>query len=381
MTKKEWQTTTAPGRLLDYLRHRVPRHKALLCAAACIRQVGRSSRSQREQALAEAVEGYARGQAAFEQLQEALVAFGRGRKKAKPSPCPGFIEWALSFPTNSVEEFDDWQELPEQCDVIRDIVGNPFQPCAVDPRWLAWNNGAVGGLARTIDAEADFSLLPVLADALEEAGCTERAILDHCRSGGEHFRGCWVVELLLTEQPERRSLEETWKVLRKRGHDMPRDKKKQPFVPSRMPRPGDDAPLGFEFFRTVLEDDDLSSCTLPRTFFGRSLLRRVNFSNTDLSSSWLCWNDFEDCDFSGAVLYRCNMRASNFVRCRFVGARLSRADLRHSDFEGCDFTGATLTGARGDTLYGDDLLMPWLSGEQERSMRWSDDPGPEPDGG
>jgi len=381
MNRKEWQTTTAPGRLLDYLRHRVPQRKALLCAAACIRQVGHSGRGKREPALAEAVEGYARGRAAFERLQEALAAFRRGNKKAKSSPCPGFIEWALDFPMYALEEVGDWQERPEQCDVIRDVVGNPFQPCAVDPRWVAWNNGTVRGLARTIDADQDFSVLPVLADALEEAGCAERAMLDHCRSGGEHFRGCWVVELLLTEQPQRRSLEETWKVLHKRGHDMPR-KKKQPFVPKRMPRPGDSAPLGFEYFRCAQEDEDLSNLTLPRTFFGRSEMLRINFSNTDLSSSWMCWNDFADCDFSGASLYRCNMRASNFVRCRFVGARLSRADMRRSAFEGCDFTGATMTGARADTLYGDDWeLLPRLSEEQQRSMKWSDDPGPEPDGG
>jgi hypothetical protein len=52
-------------------------------------------------------------------------------------------------------------------------------------------------LARAIYDDRAFDRLPVLADALEDAGCVERAILDHCRSGGEHVLGCWVVDLLL----------------------------------------------------------------------------------------------------------------------------------------------------------------------------------------
>jgi hypothetical protein len=51
-------------------------------------------------------------------------------------------------------------------------------------------------MAQAVLADGRFSDLPILADALEEAGCTNQVILSHCRGGGEHVRGCWVVDLL-----------------------------------------------------------------------------------------------------------------------------------------------------------------------------------------
>jgi hypothetical protein len=67
----------------------------------------------------------------------------------------------------------------------------------LDPAWLAWNDGTVAALARRVDEDQDFGLLPVLGDALEDAGCTHMEILDHCRSAGPHSRSCWVLRLLL----------------------------------------------------------------------------------------------------------------------------------------------------------------------------------------
>jgi hypothetical protein len=81
-------------------------------------------------------------------------------------------------------------------DVIHCIFGNPFRPAALDPSWLAWNDGTVAKLAAAIYAERRFADLPILADALEDASCTDAAVLAPCRSGGEHVRGCWVVDLL-----------------------------------------------------------------------------------------------------------------------------------------------------------------------------------------
>jgi hypothetical protein len=87
-----------------------------------------------------------------------------------------------------------------QCDLLRDIFGNPFRPVAVGPAWLTWNNGLVRSLARTMSDGGDFRGMPVLADALEEAGCASEDILHHCRRPGEHMRGCWVVDLLLGKE-------------------------------------------------------------------------------------------------------------------------------------------------------------------------------------
>ena len=85
----------------------------------------------------------------------------------------------------------------KQCGICRDIFGNPFRPVAVDPAWLAWRNGTVAKLAQTIYDDRRFDLLQILADALQEAGCTNADILQHCHAPGPHVRGCWVVDLLL----------------------------------------------------------------------------------------------------------------------------------------------------------------------------------------
>ncbi len=66
-----------------------------------------------------------------------------------------------------------------------------------NPAWLTWNSGTVASMVRVIDKERRWQDLPILADALEEAGCTDREMLDHCRLPGEHLFGCWVVALLL----------------------------------------------------------------------------------------------------------------------------------------------------------------------------------------
>jgi hypothetical protein len=96
-----------------------------------------------------------------------------------------------------------WAELKEQsaqCAVLRDLVGNPFQFRAVESSWLTQNDGAVRELAQVIGEGQAFDRLPILADALEDAGCTDAAILEHCRGPSPHVRGCWVVDAILGRQ-------------------------------------------------------------------------------------------------------------------------------------------------------------------------------------
>ena len=80
------------------------------------------------------------------------------------------------------------------CRLLRDIFGNPFRPIVADPAWLT---PTVGSLAVAIYEDRAFDRLPILADALEEAGCTNADVLLHCRVPAEHVRGCWVVDLVL----------------------------------------------------------------------------------------------------------------------------------------------------------------------------------------
>jgi hypothetical protein len=85
-----------------------------------------------------------------------------------------------------------------QTGFLRDIIGNPFRPATVDASWLMWKERTIVNLARGIYEERAFDNLPILADALEEAGCTNLEIVNHLREPGPHVRGCWVVDLLLT---------------------------------------------------------------------------------------------------------------------------------------------------------------------------------------
>jgi ATP-dependent Clp protease ATP-binding subunit ClpC len=75
------------------------------------------------------------------------------------------------------------------------IVGLGNHP--IHSHWLAWNGGTVAMLARGIKESYRWQDLPVLADALEDAGCADPEILGHCRSPGKHVRRCWVVEMLV----------------------------------------------------------------------------------------------------------------------------------------------------------------------------------------
>jgi hypothetical protein len=77
---------------------------------------------------------------------------------------------------------------------IRDAFGNPFRPAVVDPRWLT---ETVVALAAGMYEQRAWDRMPILADALEDAGCDSRDLLDHARGPGPHVRGCWVVDLVL----------------------------------------------------------------------------------------------------------------------------------------------------------------------------------------
>ena len=86
-----------------------------------------------------------------------------------------------------------------QCDLLRDVFGNPFRPGRANPAWLHRNDGAVLKVAQAIYDERAFERLPILADALEDAGGAAEALLGHLRGPGPHARGCWALDLLRAE--------------------------------------------------------------------------------------------------------------------------------------------------------------------------------------
>ena len=85
-----------------------------------------------------------------------------------------------------------------QAELLREVFGNPFRPSPpLASAVLAWNDATVGRIAEGIYEERAFGRLPVLADALLDAGCQDDELIGHCRSEGPHVRGCWGVDLIL----------------------------------------------------------------------------------------------------------------------------------------------------------------------------------------
>jgi hypothetical protein len=85
-------------------------------------------------------------------------------------------------------------ERVNQVHLLRDIIPNPYRPVAFAP---AWQTDTAVSLARGMYESRDFGAMPILADALQDAGCDSDDVLNHCRGPWPHVRGCWVVDLVL----------------------------------------------------------------------------------------------------------------------------------------------------------------------------------------
>jgi hypothetical protein len=230
MTERDWLDGDDVGTLLLHLPHeRRDRRKLTLFACACFRRVANLLPGDFVQAL-DAMERSAEGMLTRGELDQLLSTLGpsldqRGvfqrdedsdfevADSAGPSAAAMAAvfnalnvmsrQWAPTFegPVQlaafAARRADGRDEAPAQLALLRDVLGNPFRPVPVAPSWLSANNGAAVRLAQTIYLEGRFADLPVLADALEEAGCSDRDVLGHCRQPGLHTCGCWVVDALL----------------------------------------------------------------------------------------------------------------------------------------------------------------------------------------
>jgi hypothetical protein len=96
--------------------------------------------------------------------------------------------------------FSEWRKRAEravQARRFRCIFGNPFRPVSFSPEW---RSGTTVALAGQMYESRDFSAMPILADAFQDAGCDNDHILSHCRGPGPHVRGCWVVDSVLGKE-------------------------------------------------------------------------------------------------------------------------------------------------------------------------------------
>jgi hypothetical protein len=210
-----------------------------LFAAACCRRVWHLLQVGAARRIVELAEAYADGEATEADLQaannspdfaelDALYQGGQGeaevqmsacvvdalqtvRGLASPSdevntylvvqntsrnPAGDFMRSSRDF-RDKVTAGRDEAEFSEKEKLLRDIFGNPFRPVAFQPEW---RTSTVHGLARQMYQSRDLSPMPILADALQDAGCGDEDVLNHCLGGGPHVRGCWVVDLVLGKE-------------------------------------------------------------------------------------------------------------------------------------------------------------------------------------
>ncbi len=223
MTEQEWRDCTDPQSMLSYLSHRAtaghrrwlgwfsPRshqpgvRKPLLFALACYRTVWHLLAHPGNRDCCqwmEAVERYAEGLIRAEELAPpGWDTTGWDTTTFALSLSGQWSDYALRVGVFPSDDEGVARHRRYQADVLRDIIGPlPFRPVALNLCWPSWNHGTVPALARRIYDERAFHDLPILADALEDAGCTDEDILMHCRQPGEHVRGCWVVDLLLGKE-------------------------------------------------------------------------------------------------------------------------------------------------------------------------------------
>ncbi|HYT92794.1 MAG TPA: hypothetical protein VEL76_29020 [Gemmataceae bacterium] len=263
-TEAEWLACDDPSSMLRRARFRFARRKSRLFAVACCRRIWDLLVDERSRRAVEVAELHADGVANDEELGAVAVAAGAAHDEmfqlvgklgaclewaatfvAEANPCHAArsVSWAAATPrayeirTPRPEgwyDFDyrpctvtrrsvpsalnsgQWEvrdleqsmatgaERPIQAALIRCVFGNPFRPVSVDPAWLTPPVVHLAQAAyeqRTLpEGSLDTTLLTILADALEEAGCTNADILTHLRGPGPHVRGCWPIDLILRKK-------------------------------------------------------------------------------------------------------------------------------------------------------------------------------------
>jgi hypothetical protein len=204
MTDEEYHACTDASRLLHFLSPRLNERKLRLFVAACLRRAAGDRYAAAVRTLVEALEALADGQEGPAALEAARGDLWRARTSNAAQRDPSVASF-LSFPLRVTEMMPSdaaaacacYPGAGPRCALLRDIAGNPYRTVGVHVSWLAWSGGLVASMARSIYKEHRFEELPVVADALEEAGCAEAELLRHLRESGEHARGCWALDLLL----------------------------------------------------------------------------------------------------------------------------------------------------------------------------------------
>lgn len=226
MTEAEWLACADPMPMLAFLRGKASDRKLRLFALACCRRIWHRLIDPRSQEAIDTAERYADGLAVRDELDWTFVgallaesdtvevvgeqdnlyyAAFAARHTNSPQMTSATEVVALNAGRAVAESGSSdcsrlAYEQANQSILARDIFGNPFKQVSINSFWTISNDGTVAKLAQVIYNDRRFEDMPILADALIDAGCHDEEILNHCRGEGPHARGCWVLDLLLGKE-------------------------------------------------------------------------------------------------------------------------------------------------------------------------------------
>ena len=250
MTESDWFDSISPEQMLAYLGERASPRKRRLFACACVRRIWHLLGDEQLRKAVKVAERFADGRISAKVLKKARRFASRMRKKREMTELQ-HATWMARAERAAAQAVEailpevgpilitprDIREPPDvvsatrtaracaraaqaqregdaqvavepirrlasfdAVELVREIFGNPFRPSTIDLRWLDWKEGIIPRMARVIYRKRCFRNLPILADALEESGCDDDALLRHCRAPVDHVRGCWVVDLVRGKQ-------------------------------------------------------------------------------------------------------------------------------------------------------------------------------------
>ena len=217
MTEAEWLACERPRRMIGFLRNDVSDRKLRMFAVAwaCGYVMMSGTNEPSAWRAIEACEQFTDGTISEEELITArgpvyddskrLHDAGKGNSPSLRGIALAAVCIAsgptIHYVVSQVVQLLGYQvggvQREDEVSILRDIFGNPFRPVTFSP---SWRTSTAVSLASQMYESRDFGAMPILADALQEAGCDSADILDHCRGPGPHVRGCWVVDLVLGKE-------------------------------------------------------------------------------------------------------------------------------------------------------------------------------------
>jgi hypothetical protein len=190
-----WRTTHNSTRMVNFVRDLASERKFRLFGCACVRQVWELLPIDCRKALWLA-ERFAEGEVPHSELKRAEQMVARVAERNPASPTVRSVTQVVVDSDVVLDNF--WLAVCSdalQCELARCVFGNPFRPVLSVSAWA--QSETARQMAQAITDEGRYADLPILADALEDAGCADEDVLGHCRGGAAHARGCWVVDLIL----------------------------------------------------------------------------------------------------------------------------------------------------------------------------------------